>query len=150
MRVEHHGKRLAAPLSMPEHAALPVRSGRLLGSFYCLAYGEILVITGKDLDRVVVVARKADKVTQYIQKPLFVEHALVEGVELRISVVFVSAVLALPLHETVKPRGYGARPGRGQVAYHDKGVIDKQRGYVMKIIAYLIVCVLRADLVLGR
>ena len=51
------------------------------------------------------------------------EHALIEGVELRVCRVLIAAVLGFPLHETVKAGSDGACLVCGQVADHADGIV---------------------------
>lgn len=149
MGVEDHGQGLAAALGVPEDAALAVGGGGGHRFLHRLADGEVLVIPGQNLNRLLGVAGKEDEILQNVQQPLPLEHTLVEGVKLGIGGVLIAAVFGLPLHEAVQAGGDGARPVGGQVADNADGVVDKQGGDVLDVVAQLVVGVLHPRVLLG-
>ena len=82
MRIEHHGKRFAAPLRVPKYTAFSVRLCSNLGLLNCLAYRKILMISRQYFNLIMLVPRKTDKVLQDIQKTLFRKHPLIESFKL--------------------------------------------------------------------
>ena len=134
---------------MPEHTAFAVGLGCDDCFLHSLANSEILVITCQYLERFCLLHREADKVFDDIQQPRLIEYSLVEGVELGVGGVLIAAVFRLPLHEAIKARGDGTRLVCGQVTDYANGVVIENGGDVLHVIADLVVCVLRIDLILG-
>ena len=60
--IEHHGQRLTAALGVPEHAALAVGDGGVLGGFDSFLYSEILVVARQNLKGVGPVHIETDEV----------------------------------------------------------------------------------------
>ena len=137
MGIKHHRQGLTAALGMPEHAALAVGDGGVLGGFDSLLYCKILVVACQDLKGIGPVHIKANKVLEDVQEPLFLEDALKEGVKLGILGIFVTAILGFPLHKAVFPGGNGARLGGGQVTHNADLVVDKQGRDLVHIVAQL-------------
>ena len=132
--IEHHGQRLTAALSVPEHAALTVGDSGVLGGFNGLFYREILVIARQNFKGVGPVYIEADKVPEDIQEPLFLKNALKEGIKLGILGILIAAVLGLPLHKAVFPGGDSTCLGGSQVAHDTDLVIDEQGRDLMDVI----------------
>lgn len=98
------------------------------------------MIACQDLKGVGAVHVEADKVLENIQKPLLLEDAFKEGIELGGLSVLVTAVLGFPGHEAVLARGNGARLGGGHVAHDADLIVDEQGRNLMHIIPQLAVC----------
>ena len=148
MRIEHHGQGFSAALRVPEHAAFTVgflRNPRLLNG---LAHSEVLMIACQHLETPLPAAGKENEVLQNIQQALLLKHALIKGIELGIGVVFIAAVLRLPLHEAIQPRGDGACLVGGEVADDTNRIVVEHGGDVLHVIADLAVCVFYARFVL--
>ena len=62
MGIENHGQRFPAALGVPENAVLAVRLCRMSGGGNRLFDGKILMISGKDFERILSVHIEADKV----------------------------------------------------------------------------------------
>ena len=60
---------------------------------------------------------------------------LIESVKLGKVCIFIAFVLSLLLHEAVQARGSGARPTGGKVTDDADGVVDKQGGDVLHVVA---------------
>ena len=125
MGVKDHGQGLSAALGVPEHAALAVGLGGVLGGGNGLAHGEILVIPRQDFKGLFPVQVKADEVFQDVQKPLFLKDTLKKGVKLGRLGVLIAAVLGFPRHEAVLAGGDGARLGGVHIADDTHLVVHK-------------------------
>ena len=123
----------------PEHAALAVGDGGVLGGFDGLFHCEILVIACQDLKGVGAVHVEADKVLENIQEALLLEDAFKEGIELGGLSVLVAAVLGFPGHEAVLARGNGARLGGGHVTHDADLIVDEQGRNLMHVVPQLAV-----------
>ena len=149
MRVKDHRQRFAAPLRMPENAAFAVGFGGNNGFFHGFAHGEILMVAGKNFDRLLRVLREADKIFQKIKQALLREHPLIKGVKLRVCGVFVAPVLGFPLHKAVKAGGDGTRLVGGKVADDADCVVDEQGRDIQHIVTQLVVGILCAGVLFG-
>ena len=150
MGVEYHRQRFSAALRMPEHTTLAIRFSGNFGFFNCFPHCKILVISSQNLNRLLPITGKQDKVFQNVQQPLFLEHSLIEGVKLRIGGVLVIAIFRFPLHKTVKSRSDCSRLiGRKVADYADYIIIEHRRD-VLHVVPNLVVCVFCAHFVLGR
>ena len=78
MYVEHHRQRLAATLSVPEHANLASTANGFACLYNSLVYGKVLVICCHNLCRAPVLMVEAQEVLQYVDEPLPAEDALKE------------------------------------------------------------------------
>ena len=150
MGIENHGQRFSAALGMPEHAAFAVGLGCDDCFLHSLANSEVLVVASQNLKHFCLLHGEANKVLEDIQQPRLVEHPLIEGVKLGISGVLVATIFGLPLHEAVKARSDCPRLVCGQIANYANGVVIENGGDVLHVIADLVVCVFRIDLILGR
>ena len=150
MGIEYHRQRFSTALRMPEHTALAIRFGGNFGLFNSFSHRKILVVSSQNLNRLLPITGKQDKIFQNIQQPGFLEHPLIEGVKLRIRRIFVIAILCFPLHKTVKSRSDCSRLiGRKVTDYADCIIIEHRRN-VLHIVPNLVICVFCAHFVLGR
>ena len=150
MGIEYHRQRFSTALRMPEHTALAIRFGGNFGLFNSFSHRKILVVSSQNLNRLLPITGKQDKIFQNIQQSCFLEHSLIECVKLRIRRIFVIAILCFPLHKTVKSRSDCSRLiGRKVTDYADCIIIEHRRN-VLHIVPNLVICVFCAHFVLGR
>ena len=135
MSIKDHGQGFSATLGVPEHAALAVGRGGVLGGFDGLFHREILVVRRQHLKGVLTVHIEADEVFQNIQKAPLFEYPLKEGVKLGVLGILIAAVLGFPLHETILAGGDSARLGSGQVAHDTDLIIDEHGRDLVHIVA---------------
>ena len=148
--IEDHGQGFSTALGVPEHTAFAVCHGGVLCLLNGLSDSEILVIACEDLDGLLAVPGEKDEVLYDVQQPRSLEHALVEGIKLRVGGVFIAAVLGFPFHEPVQTGSDRAGLVGGEIADHTDRVVIEHRRDVLHIIPDLVVGVFGADLVLGR
>ena len=79
--VENHRQGFPAALRMPENAALAVCLGRVLGGRDGLFDGEILMISGKDFERILAIHIEADKVFKDVEETLLFKQTLKKGIK---------------------------------------------------------------------
>ena len=108
------------------------------------------MISSQNLNRLLSITGKQDKIFQNIQQPCFLEHSLIECVKLRIRRIFVIAIFRFPLHKTVKSRSDRSRLIGRKVANYADCIIVEHRRNVLHIVPNLVVCVFCTHLVLGR
>ena len=137
MGVKDHGEGLAAPLGMPKHAALAVGLGGAPGGGNGFSHREILVVPRQDFEGVLAVLIKADKIFQDIQKAGLFKQALEEGIKLGVPGVLVAAVGGFPGHVPVLAGGDGPGLGGGEVAHDTDGVVGKEGGQLVDVVAEL-------------
>ena len=150
MSVEHHGKRFSTSLSMPKYAALTIGGSCNLSFFNRFSNRKILMISGKNFNRILTISGKENKVLDNIKQTLSLEHSFIEGVKLRISSIFIIAVLGFPFHKTVKTGSDSSCLVCGKIADYANSVVYEHRRNVLHIIADLIICVLCSYFILGR
>ena len=135
---------------MPEHTTLAIRFSGNLGLFDGLSHCKILVISSQNLNRLLPITGKQDKIFQNIQQPCFLEHSLIEGVKLCIRSIFIIAIFRFPLHKTVKSRSDCPRLIGRKVADYADCIIVEHRRDVLHVVPNLVVCVFCTHFVLGR
>ena len=150
MGIEYHRQRFSTALRMPEHTALAIRFGGNFGLFNSFSHRKILVVSSQNLNRLLPITGKQDKIFQNIQQSCFLEHSLIECVKLRIRRIFVIAILCFPLHKTVKSRSDCSRLIGRKVADYADCIIIEHRRDVLHVVPNLVVCVFCAHFVLGR
>ena len=67
MGIEYHRQRFSAALRMPEHTTLAVCFGGNFGLFDGFLYSEILVVPSQNLNRLLPITGKQDKIFQNVQ-----------------------------------------------------------------------------------
>ena len=139
--VEHHGQRLTTALSMPEYTALAVILCCNLSFLYSLADCKVLMITCQDLDRLLTVAGKEYEILQNVQQSRPLEKTFTEGVKIRIA-CSLNTVFGFPLHEPIQAGSNGTSLVSGKITDYADGIVYKQGGNVLHIVADLIIGVL--------
>ncbi len=137
VREEHHRKRLAGALRVPEHADLAVARHGLLGALDGLAHAEVLVVGGEDLHGPVIAVVEADEVLDQVEQARLGHHAVEHRLPGRRLGLGVVAVGRLPRHVAVLVGGDGSHAGLGHVAHHAESVRDEQAGDVVHVVAQL-------------
>ena len=79
MGEKYHRERLARTLRVPEYANLAVAGHRLHGSIDRLPYREILVVGGKNLDRLACAVVEANEVLDDVKQTIFSQHTIDHG-----------------------------------------------------------------------
>ena len=137
MGVEHHRKRFAASLCMPEHTAFTVCNGSVFCRFDCLFNRKILMVAGKNFECVDTLIREANEVLNNIEQSFLLEHTLKESIKLCILSVFIIAVFCFPLHKAIFAGG-DRTCFRGQlIAHNADSVVDEHRRDFLHIITEL-------------
>ena len=137
MGIEHHRKRFATSLCMPEHTAFTVCNGSVFCGFNRFSYRKILMVASKNFECVDTLIREANKVLYNIEKSFFLEHTLKESVKLSILCVFIVAVFGFPLHKAVFTGGDRTRFGGQLVAHNADSVVNEHRRDFLHIVTEL-------------
>ena len=137
MGIEHHRKRFAASLCMPEHTAFTVCNGCVFCGFDCLSNRKILMIAGKNFECIDALIREAYEVLYNIEQSFFLEHTFKESIELGILCVFIVAVFGFPLHKAVFTGGDRTRFGGQLVAHNADSIVNEHRRNCLHVIAKL-------------
>ena len=135
MREEHHRKRLARTLRVPEYADLSVAYHCFFGAFDCLAHAEVLVVGSKDLDDFVVAVVEADEITDEVEQARLGHHAVEHGLPGGGLGFGVIAVGRFPCNVSVFVGGDGSHARFRHVAHHAEDVRHEHAGDVVHVVA---------------
>ena len=137
MRKEHHGKRLARPLRVPEHANLAVAVHGLNRAVDGLGHPEVLVVSGEDLHDLLACIVEAHEVLDDVHQARFGHHAVNHGLPSGHLGLGVVTVDRLPGYVAVLIGGDRSHAGLGHIAHDAEDVRDEHAGNVMHVVSQL-------------
>ena len=135
VREEHHRKRLAGTLCVPEYADLSVACHCFFGAFDCPAHTEVLVVGSEDFHDLVVGVVETDEVPNEVEQACFRHHTVEHGLPGGCLGFGVIAVGRLPCNVSVFVGGDGPHARFRHIAHHAEDVRHEHAGDVVHVVA---------------
>ena len=150
MHIEHHRKRLSAPLSVPEYTNLPISTYSSMCVSYSLAYCKILMISTHNLCCATILMVHTDKVLQQVYQSYLIEYSVEECIIAGYHCVLIAAINTLPFHISVFLCCDSSCLCYQHITYHIESIIDEKRRTLLLILLYLKISILYVCLIARR